>query len=175
MEQSDFRGELERMHAANFGWALCCCNHRRDEAEEVLQTAYLKALQGTASFDGESSLRTWFFAVIRRTSLEQRRRQWLRRGLFDKWLVGELSPRAASDPELLACKSESSRDLLRALAELSPRQRETLHLIFYQDLTIEEASGVLNVTLGTARTHFDRGKRRLRKILAQAGVQNERR
>jgi RNA polymerase sigma-70 factor (ECF subfamily) len=175
MEKSDFRSELERMHTASFGWALCCCNHRREEAEEVLQTAYLKAFEGTASFDGRSSLRTWFFAVIRRTSLEQQRRQWLRRALFDTWLAGQQSPLSASDPEFLASESESSRALLRALAGLSPRQREMLHLVFYQDLTIEEASGILNLNLGTARTHFDRGKRQLRKILAQPGVHHDRR
>jgi RNA polymerase sigma-70 factor, ECF subfamily len=169
MEKSDFRSELERMHPASFGWALCCCNHRTDEAEDVLQTAYLKAWQGTASFDGKSSLRTWFFAVIRRTSLEQRRQRWLRRQIFDKWLAAEPSSRPASDPEFHASASETSRALLRALDDLSPRQREILHLVFYQDLTIEEASAVLNVTLGTARTHFERGKRQLRKTLAQSG------
>jgi len=133
----------------------------------VLQTAYLKAFEGTASFDGGSSLRTWFFAVIRRTALEQQRRQWLRRRIFDKWLVGESSPPFPSDPEILASKSETSRTLLGALATLSPRQREVLHLVFYQDLAVEEASRVLKIPVGTARTHFDRGKRQLRKILAQ--------
>jgi RNA polymerase sigma-70 factor (ECF subfamily) len=42
-----------------------------------------------------------------------------------------------------------------------------LHLVFYQELTIEEASRVMNISLGTARTHFDRGKRRLREILVE--------
>jgi RNA polymerase sigma-70 factor (ECF subfamily) len=42
-----------------------------------------------------------------------------------------------------------------------------LHLVFYQDLTVEEASRVLNVSVGTASTHFARGKERLRSILAQ--------
>jgi RNA polymerase sigma-70 factor (ECF subfamily) len=175
MDQSDFRVELERMHSASFGWALCCCNHRREEAEEALQTAYLKALQGTASFHGESSLRTWFFAVIRRTAMEQGRRQWLRRRILDKWLARELSPQPASDPEVLACESESCRMLLRALEELSARQREVLHLVFYQDLTVEQASSVLHLSVGTARTHFDRGKRQLRKALAQLEVQFDRR
>ena len=68
MKQSDLRGELERLHPASFGWALWCCDHRRDEAEEVLQTAYLKVMEEAASFNENSSLRTWFFGVIRRTA-----------------------------------------------------------------------------------------------------------
>ena len=165
MDRNDLHGELERLHAASFGWALWCCGHRREEAEEVLQTTYLKVLDGTATFDERSSLRTWFFGVIRRTAAEQQRRQWIRRQLFDRWLIREPYQPAAPGPEALACETESNRNLLRALAELSTRQRQLLHLVFYQDLTIEEASRIMNISLGTARTHFDRGKRRLREIL----------
>lgn len=49
MKQTDFQGELGRLHPASFGWALWSCDHRQEEAEEVLQTAYLKVLEGTAS------------------------------------------------------------------------------------------------------------------------------
>jgi RNA polymerase sigma-70 factor (ECF subfamily) len=175
MTETDLRDELERMHAASFGWALWCCHHRREEAEEVLQTSYLKVFEGSAKFDGESSLRTWLFAVIRRTAAEQRRRRWLRRQIFDRWLAGDPAPLSAADPEAGARASESSRALLRALAALSTRQREILHLVFYQDLTVEEASRVLNIKVGTGRTHFERGKRHLREILAQPEVQLDRR
>jgi RNA polymerase sigma factor (sigma-70 family) len=53
------------------------------------------------------------------------------------------------------------------LAKLPARQREVLHLVFYQDLTIEETAKILHISLGTARTHFERGKTRLRSLLAQ--------
>jgi RNA polymerase sigma-70 factor (ECF subfamily) len=167
MNITNFWEELERMHAASFGWALWCCDHRREKAEEVLQSAYLKVIDGAATFDGRSSLRTWFFGVIRRTAAEQQRRQWIRRQLFDRWLVSEPCPLPAPGPEAMACQSEIRRNLLRAVAGLSTQQRQVLHLVFYQELTIEEASRVMKISLGTARTHFDRGKRRLREILVK--------
>jgi RNA polymerase sigma-70 factor (ECF subfamily) len=171
MDQGSLQVELERMHAASFGWALWCCGHRREEAEEVMQSTYLKVLDGAAIFDGRSSLRTWLFGVIRRTAAEQQRRQWMRRQLFDRWLASEPYTPSAPSPEGMACESERNRNLLRAVAGLSTRQRQVLHLVFYQDLTIEEASRVMNISLGTARTHFDRGKRRLREILAGQDAQ----
>jgi RNA polymerase sigma-70 factor (ECF subfamily) len=170
MNQADLQGELARMHTASFGWAMLCCNHRREEAEEVLQTTYLKVLEGKAMFGGESSLRTWLFGVIRRTAAEQRRRRWLRLQIFDRWQDGLPVAAHAPDPEDMASASETSHALLQALAILSVRQREVLHLVFYHDLTIGEAAQVLNLNLGTARTHFERGKRQLRKVLDPSGV-----
>ena len=167
MNQPDFRAELERLHAASFGWALSCCDYRRDQAEEVLQIAYLRVLENKARFDGNSSLQTWFFGVIKRTALEQRRRRWLREKILEGRFKHEPPTNQGQDPEACLSGSESVRALRKALAQISARQREVLHLVFYQDLTVEEASYIMRVSLGTARTHFARGKAQLREILAQ--------
>src|SRR6266436_8495073 len=79
MEIADFKAELERLHGCSFGWALNCCRRDATEAEEVLQTVYLKILEGKARFRGESSLKTWLFAVIRKTAATEYRRTLLRR------------------------------------------------------------------------------------------------
>src|SRR5436305_2550810 len=78
MEIADFRTELERLHGASFGWALSCCRRDTTEAEEVLQTVYLKIFEGKARYRGESSLKTWLFAVIRKTAATEYRRRLLR-------------------------------------------------------------------------------------------------
>jgi RNA polymerase sigma-70 factor (ECF subfamily) len=166
MDQTDLRDELERLHSASFGWALWCCDHRREDAEEVLQTAYLKVLEGAARFNGRSSLRTWFFAVVRRTAWEQRRLRWVRELLLARWLW-QPALVARGEPDEALRSSEESHTLRHAVAALPTRQREVLHLVFYQELTIEEAAKVLSISLGTARTHFERGKARLRTLLEQ--------
>ena len=78
MEISEFKAELEKLHQTSFGWALNCCAYDRADAEEVLQTVYLKILQGKAIYRGESKLRTWLFAVIRKTAISERRKHVLR-------------------------------------------------------------------------------------------------
>jgi RNA polymerase sigma factor (sigma-70 family) len=58
----------------------------------------------------------------------------------------------------------------QALARLPARQRETLHLVFYQDLSLSEAAEVMNISIGAARQHYERGKKRLRETLDQEGI-----
>jgi RNA polymerase sigma-70 factor (ECF subfamily) len=166
MDAHELQGELERLHAASFGWALWCCNQKLEEAAEVLQMTYMKVLEGRARFDGKSSFRTWLFGVVRYTAREYRRQAWLRATLAMNWLALRPSQKSDPGPESAVCHSESSRILRQAVDRLPQRQRQVLHLVFYQEMTVEEAGKVLGIALGTARQHFERGKSRLREILS---------
>lgn len=137
-------------------------------AEDVLQSAYLKIVDGRARFGGKSAFRTWLFGVVRRTAAEDRRRRAVGRFVPLAKLNGRDAERAQGlDPMAVLVRSEVTRQLLEALERLPPRQREILHLVFYEDMTIEEAAMVIGVTLGTARTHYERGKKRLRTLLEE--------
>ena len=152
--------EVEQLHAASYGWALACCRRDRDEAEEVLQDAYVKIFEGKARFDGRSSLKTWLFAVIRRTAAARVRRRFVRHLLLAKWARQELDP-VTPNPHRAAENSQTSAALLGALQKLARRQREVLELVFYHDLTIEEAAVAMHVSIGAARVHYHRGKKQL--------------
>ena len=165
METSELKAELEKLHSASFGWALSCCRRNPAEAEEVLQTVYLKILQRKAVFRGESKLQTWLFAVIRKTAISERRKQWLRT------LVPGTTPEATSELESDLERTEMQGRFQQALAKLPARQRETLHLIFYQDLSLSEAAEVMNISVGSARRHYERGKKRLRATVDREGVE----
>jgi RNA polymerase sigma-70 factor (ECF subfamily) len=161
---TDLRSEIESLHSASFGWALACCGRNRDEASEVLQQSYCKVLTGSAHFDGRSSLRTWLFGVIRLTAREHRRWSWL---FGSRTAAPELQRPPAPD-EVAEAREEAAR-LSAALAALAARQREVLHLVFYEGLTISEAAGVMGVSLGSARQHYERGKKNLHAALTQTG------
>ncbi len=170
MSREELERELLRVHEASFGWALHCARFDRSEAEDVLQQAYLKVLDGSARFGGRSAFRTWLFGVIRRTASERRRALVMRSFLLDRWLgAARHEARPTEEPLALLIRDAESRALLGALRQLSARQRDLLHLVFYQDLSIEEAAAVIGLRLGTARTHYERGKARLRVLLSAEG------
>lgn len=166
MESSpDLQSMLESLHSASYGWALACVARDRSEASDVLQTAYLKILSGKVRFENRSSFKTWLFGVIRVTALEQRRRRWFSRRRTEPMENEAAAP--TSEPKV---DRETAEALSRALAQLSGRQREALHLTFYEGLSIAEAASVMNVALGTARLHYERGKAALLIQLAKEGV-----
>jgi len=156
-----FRANLESNHAASYAWALSCCGYDHAEAEDVLQTVYLKVLQGKAVHDGRATFRTWLFSVIRNTAASHRRWNALRH----LRLVPLDEGVSRSDPAESLDRSEGAARLRRALDALPRRQREVLHLVFYEDLTIVEAAMVVGVSVGSARTHYERGKKRLRELM----------
>jgi len=174
MDDVELKQELERAHADCFGWAMACCRRDRDDAEEVLQTVYLTVLDGRARYDGRSSFRTWLFGVIRLTAASERRKAWLRGLLLEreagsgKREAGILASDSFAAPDAKV-EHESRRDgLSHALGRLAKRQREVLQLVFYHDLTVEEAATVMRVSVGSARTHYARGKARLATLLGNS-------
>ena len=171
MDSSELRANLERYHSESFGWALSCCAHNRSEAEVVLQSVYLKVLEGKARFDGKAAFRTWLFAVIRTTAADERRRHWLRGFGLGKYLDRTEPVTAANSPDDAIYRSEVQQLFRQALANLPARQREVLQLVFYHDLTLAEAAEVMGVSLGSARTHYDRAKQRLRLLMK--GVESD--
>jgi RNA polymerase sigma factor (sigma-70 family) len=173
MNSYELRAELEKHHRESYGWALSCCSRNPAEAENVLQTVYLKALEGKARFDGRASFKTWLFAVIRRTAIDERRRQWLRWLRMDRYEESIRRTTSGESPEKALYHSEIRAWFRRSLVELPRRQREVLQLVFYHDLSLAEAAEVMGVSLGSARTHYDRGKQRLRRLMKGVEISDE--
>jgi RNA polymerase sigma-70 factor (ECF subfamily) len=168
MEIDELKAVLEQHHASSFGWAMACCRRDRADAEEVLQIAYLKVLEGKARFNGTASFKTWLFAVIRKTASDQRRKNILRVLTTLKAAERRTSADRDEHPDESAYRAEIQGMFKRALGRLPRRQREALELVFYHELNIQEAAAVMGVSLGSARTHYERGKKRLRQLLEES-------
>ena len=161
----DLRHQLEAVHHDAYTWARQCCHDGDGDPDDVLQSAYLKVLSGGAEWGGRSSFRSWLFGIIRLTALSQHRRTWLRRSLLRR---GQFRlERTSARPTDQAVEEEEDARRLRALVNRLPvRQREVIYLVFYHDLNLDEAAAAMRVAPGTARSHYARGKARLRELFA---------
>lgn len=165
MNSYELRAELENHHRESYGWALRCCGSNPTDAENLLQSVYLKVLEGKARFDGRAAFKTWLFAVIRTTAKDERRRQWLGRLRTDRYQESIGSTASGENLDEETYRSEIRASFRRALGELPRRQAEALQLAFYHDLSLSEVASVMGVSLGSARTHYERGKQRLRRLM----------
>ncbi|WP_416865525.1 MAG: RNA polymerase sigma factor [Imperialibacter sp.] len=150
------REQLEVHHKEAWFWARQCCRFQPDLAEDVLQTAYLKVLEKRAVFVGKSSFKTWLFSVIRFTALDvlnSRQLHTVRHLDIDGVQVA--APREESDMV----------NYEYMINQLPQRQAELLLLVFYHNMTLEKAAEVMETSIGTARTHYDRGKKKLRALI----------
>ncbi len=172
--KDDLISSLEPLHRDAYGWALHCCEGAAAEAGDVLQNAYLKVIQGKAICRDLSSLKTWWFGVIRFTAKEESRRRRFRESLAGKLLRFPSYESTGGDSAVAypLDLDESARNLRLCLEQLPARQAEVLHLVFYQDLSLSEAAGVMGVSLGSARTHYARAKTRLRELLQFAPLES---
>jgi RNA polymerase sigma factor (sigma-70 family) len=158
--------QVHALHPQCFGWAMSCCGFRREDAEDLLQDVYVGVLDNGLRFNGRSTLKTWLFGVIRQKARAQHRRERLRELLGLRHADRIDKPSGAPSPEESAIAGNGREVTRQALTQLPRRQREVVMLVFYHDLTIEEAAGVMGVSLGSARVHYERGKKRLARLLA---------
>lgn len=165
MENEALERQLEELHDAGFRWALGCSGWNREQAEEILQMTYLKIIEGKAKFDGRSSFKTWLFSLIRISAAENRRREFLQDFRLSRFFLKRPGLKPSATPESLLNDFQRHQQLIHLVTSLPRRQREVLQLVFYHDLTIEEAAGILEISLGSARAHYERGKKRLREKL----------
>jgi RNA polymerase sigma factor (sigma-70 family) len=147
---------LEAIHSQLFGWALTRCGFDRSVAEDLMQDAYVAVLSGTARFDNKSSLKTFLFSVVQNLARSRFRRMAARMRLLAGQAEADRDPAAGPSPD-----DSEARIVWQAVEALPARQRDVVELVFCRDLTIEEASAVMGVSVGTGRVHYDRAKKAL--------------
>lgn len=136
-------------------------------AEELLQDTMLAAWQNAAKFRGECRVRTWLITIARRRAINAYHRQ--------------LVPASRNIPLESTAQSPSPQpgapgqytDLNAALQTLPAEQRETLELVFYHGLSLEETARVLQVAPGTVKSRLHRARGRLRTQMADGRESNE--
>lgn len=155
------RRALAELHEDLFGWSLSRCDFDRAVAEDLMQQAYVEVLSGRAAFRGDSTLKTFLFGVVQNLALSRFRRRAVRLRLLRN--AADAQPDAAGPAETDTGHSERVWAAVRALPA---RQRDITELVFCRELTIQEASTVMGISVGSGRVHYDRAKKTLAATLA---------
>jgi RNA polymerase sigma factor (sigma-70 family) len=136
---------------------------RRTIVEEALNDTMLVVWKRSDTYNGQSKVSTWIFAIAYRTALKALRTQ-------DEPL-DTLADELASDdagPEQLLSADQTRAALSQALEELSAEQRSVLVLTYFHDLPYAEIARIVGCPVDTVKTRMFHGRRRLRALLCAA-------
>jgi len=137
-------------------------NH--EDANDVAQEVFLKAYRAIRRFRGDSCFSTWLYRIAVNTCLNFRSAR--------KPETEEL-PEALADPRAGVVASlehaEQARRVRDAIRRLPEKQRATLILKVYHDLTHEEVARILGSTVGTVKANLFHALGNLRKLVLEAG------
>lgn len=129
----------------------------REEAADVVQEAFARAMRHRDGFRGEASLEAWVWRTVINTGRTQRKRGG-RRAAVER----------AEDVASNKGQVEPSPELRAAVAALPERQRQALFLRHYADLDYEQIGEVLGIARGTVSATLYAAHRSLRETLEGA-------
>jgi RNA polymerase sigma-70 factor, ECF subfamily len=147
----------------------------RTEAEDAVQSAYLRAFAAIGSFEGRSSLSTWLTRIAINEALGRKRSEARRRRHLDdknvtilddyreKLMRGSMS---GMSPDAELGRTQVRTLLEQAIAELPAEFRLVLVLRDIEGLDVDETAEALGLVPATVRTRHLRARRRLRQGLA---------
>lgn len=132
--------------------------YRPDDAEDVVQDVFARALQGLQDFRFEAQPATWFYRTCRFVCLEHNRRR------RHEPLVDEpVDP--VDGPADAAHRRAVHRQLQKALGQLSDAQRDVVLLRNFEELSVRETAAILDVAEGTVKRLHWRARNKLRTLL----------
>ncbi len=135
-----------------------------DEAADAAQDAFLKALDRLDGFRGDSAFRTWLLAIARNEALGRIRARGRRHEealeATDQVVDGSVAP------DEVAIRAEEIRRVREALERLPEKQRLSVSLRLFDELSFNEIAEIIDSSEGAARVNYHYGIGRLREWLS---------
>jgi len=140
--------------------------HNREEAEDLVQETYAKALKGFSSFKSGTNFRAWMYRILRNTFLSSR--TGLKATMTVPLDAENDGPEIAVEqdtPDTLLCERRNRELLQSAIDELPVYFREVLLLCEVEEMSYQEISETLSVPIGTVMSRLSRARKALRDRL----------
>ncbi len=157
--------EIYRLyHAAMYNTALRIVGDP-DDAEDVMQEAFLKAFAKIRTYRGEVSFGAWLKKIVVNKSLDFLR---LRKDQLSLDEIGELPLAEEEPPDPMQAETAPVVEEIReAIGMLPEGYRIVLSLILLEGYDHEEVSEILRISNATSRTQYHRAKRKLQELIEQ--------
>jgi RNA polymerase sigma-70 factor (ECF subfamily) len=148
----------------------------REEAEDLMQETYARAFRSWRSFTPGTNLRAWLLRILTNLNIDRGRRvqrqpdqQPLEEGDYFLYNRLEESSDGPTDEERVVQRL-SQNDVVDALSEVPHDFRDVIVLVDIGDFTYADAAHILDIPVGTVMSRLHRGRRILKKAMAENAV-----
>jgi RNA polymerase sigma-70 factor, ECF subfamily len=152
----------------------------REEAEDLVQETYARAFRAWRSFEPGTNLRAWLFRILTNLNIDRGRRVQRSPDMqpleeTDYFLYNKLEESTSDQntDERRVVERLSQNDAVAALADLPHDFRDVVLLVDLADFTYSDAAQILDIPIGTVMSRLHRGRRILKRSLAESAVENE--
>ena len=142
-----------------------------EDAADLTQKTFAKTWQSLESYQGRSSFSTWLHGIAHHVYLDWRRKRTLGDSQSDEWWEAQSDD--SPTPFENAAEREMARQLYRWVDELDEEKKQTVHLHYYQNLTLNETAEVLGVAASTVKYRLREALDFLRRRSAETEPQRK--
>ncbi len=147
----------------------------REEAEDLVQETYARAFRSWRSYTPGTNMRAWLFRILTNLNIDRGRReqrtpdtQPMEEG--DYYLYNRLEETGGGDDEARVVERLSQDSIVDALSSVPHNYRDVVVLVDIGDFSYQDAAQILDIPIGTVMSRLHRGRRVLKKALAEAAV-----
>ncbi len=155
---SELRKDLTQVFPRIWRYALTLTGSRAD-ADDLAQSACLRAMEKAAQFDPDTHLDRWMFRITHNLWISELRRKKVRTG---NGLIA-IDAAEISDPSQDAEKGQERRELMQHVLHLPEAQRQTVILVYVEGYSYKDAAMILDIPVGTVMSRLAAA----RTVLAQ--------
>jgi RNA polymerase sigma-70 factor (ECF subfamily) len=147
----------------------------REEAEDLVQETYARAFRSWRSYTPGTNLRAWIFRILTNLNIDRGRRQQRTPDLQpleegDYYLYNRLEEAGPADDEERVVERLSQDAVVEALSAVPHNFRDVVVLVDIGDFSYQDAAQILDVPVGTVMSRLHRGRRILKKAMAEEAV-----
>jgi RNA polymerase sigma-70 factor, ECF subfamily len=148
----------------------------REEAEDLVQETYARAFRSWRSYTPGTNLRAWLFRILTNLNIDRGRREQRTPDLQpmeegDYYLYNRLEQDAGTEAENRIVERLSQDSVVEALSAVPHNFRDVLVLVDIGDFSYQDAAQILDVPIGTVMSRLHRGRRILKRELAETAVE----
>jgi RNA polymerase sigma-70 factor, ECF subfamily len=137
----------------------------RDDAEDLVQETYVKALQAVTRLRPDSNLKAWLSTILRNVWLNQLRQYNSATKRVELDIEGADFGDRSNDPSAQYERTCDQQRLRKAILELPRQMREILLLREYQEMSYAEIAELMACPIGTVMSRLARAREKLRSLL----------